>query len=54
MRSLEEITNELEEARNSAREARKKVSSLKLERMKTSKRTKLMNLFLEILRDKNL
>jgi len=27
---------------------------LKLERMKTSKRTKLMNLFLEILRDKNL
>jgi cob(I)alamin adenosyltransferase len=54
MRTLEEITAELEEARTSAREARRKVSDLKLERMKTSKRTKLMNLFLEILRDKNL
>jgi hypothetical protein len=54
MRDLQEILDELEQAKNDAKQARQRVSDLVRERRITRKKTRLVNLLYELIKEKAL
>jgi hypothetical protein len=54
MRDLDQILNELEQAKMEARTARQRVSDLVRERRITRKKTRLVNLLYELIKEKAL
>ncbi len=54
MRDLDEILNELEQAKMEARTARQRVNDLVRERRITRKKTRLVNLLYELIKEKAL
>jgi hypothetical protein len=54
MKSLDEIVNELEQARVQAREARQRVNDLVRERRIARKKTRLTDLLYELIKEKAL
>ena len=52
MRTLEEILSDLEEAKTQAKQMRQKVHDLVKERRITQKKTKLVNLLYELIKEK--
>ena len=54
MRDLDEILNELEQAKTEARTARQRVNDLVRERRITRKKTRLVNLLYELIKEKAL